>query len=1499
MTTWKKIVKMLVLVALLVPTAALVAIQIPAVQTALVEKVTGAIGRSLNGSAHVGKVYFSMPNSLILKDINIIQGDSDTVLHASKLLVKVKTTSFILSDQARARRISLENGFARIRRLDDSTTTLSLLLAPFKKKEKKEKDDSPLPWESIHLDKLTVKNFDFYFNDRPPSEAQPATPSGHIDWKNLGITNINLIAKDIHYDKELSVTLGRFSFSEHNGLDMEYLGGQVKLGGDGLAIFELEYKDAWSEVHSDHFALGFKNFSELSDLFGKVSLEASVNNTRFDLRSLYYFSGIEGLKDSNLSVWLDGGVSGPFNKLKADLIRIRSHTKETVVTMKGRINGLPDIKQAYIEANIFDGSTNTSDLSGIISRLGLNLDAASISKFAKGETISFNGQLTGPMADLNADLEISTEGKGSATLNASIRNLMEGSRMQIDGKAAANRLELGSLLGIPTLGALTADAEIDLLSSKSSSEISVSPIHIHNFTFNGYNYHGIVANGQINGKKIAADLISNDPSLRMSLHGDIDLGDKGQDKRYLINMNLDTADLSALHFDKREGVTASMSLNADIVQTAKGDFLGQASIRDLEAKVQDESFDVGNIFFNSTLDNGSYGLSLTSSFIKADYYGNLFITDYISKAARLASNGRLNSLIDTSSGQDSLSDGHGSLTISTIDMSPICSFLAPELFVSQESSISVNMLGDYIEGEIGSELLASGKLFVRNTQGRIFTDDGLLRMDLDIDRIESGALAVEHLALDAAADSSAMDVRLSFANQNGSNNKAEINSRISFAGSEFQEDGWKIKADILPSKLTLANIDWSLAPATIGYREKHIAFDGFEISHGSQSLEINGIVGEHPHDTLRVRLDDFDVSIVNAFIKKDLNIHGQLTGQGRGIALLGKQKGLLLDLAGKEFAMAGRPLGDLRVQSRWNDSDKRFDFLVNNSLEGRYPVKATANYRPSDKNTGINLQLDRLNLGFLEPFLTKLVSGIDGSVSGRLTASGPIDRLELKSEHTRLNDLKFKLLYTQVDYTADGPFEIASDGVTFNDISIKDKYGHEAVLTGGVPYDHFNDLRLNARINLQNLLALNTKSSDNETFYGKAFADGTVRISGPLDAIRLNLNLTTRPNTIVHIPLGASAKESSSLLTFINNKKKRDLYDSLVLARNVYSEKKNSGGGTGLSVNLRLNTTPDAEIQIEIDRNTGDILKARGNGNIGIVVGGNTPFDIKGDYRVESGNYHFGMLGITSRDFSINSGGTIGFTGDVMQSKLDLTATYRTKASISPLIADSTAVSTRRTVECGIAITGRLSNPNIGFKINIPDLDPTTQGRVESALNTEDKRMKQALALLISGGFVPDEQSGIVNSTTMLYANASELMAGQVNNIFRQLDIPLDLGFNYQPSETGRDIFDVAVSTQLFNNRVSINGNIGNRQYMSSSNSDIVGDIDVEIKLNRQGQVRLTLFSHSADQYSNYLDQSQRNGAGIVYQEDFDSFRELWRKIFKIKDNEGETIPDSNTARRP
>ena len=127
-------------------------------------------------------------------------------------------------------------------------------------------------------------------------------------------------------------------------------------------------------------------------------------------------------------------------------------------------------------------------------------------------------------------------------------------------------------------------------------------------------------------------------------------------------------------------------------------------------------------------------------------------------------------------------------------------------------------------------------------------------------------------------------------------------------------------------------------------------------------------------------------------------------------------------------------------------------------------------------------------------------------------------------------------------------------------------------------------------------------------------------------------------------------------------------------------------------------------------------------------------------------------------------------------------------------------------------------------------------------------------------------------------------MANQLNNILQKLNIPVDFGLDYQQNTSGSDIFDVAISTALFNNRVIVNGTIGNRQYMpGATTTEVVGDLDIDVKLDKPGALRLNLFSHSADQYSNYLDNTQRNGFGFTYQKEYDNFIDFIRNLFRSR----------------
>ncbi|MCR5709414.1 MAG: translocation/assembly module TamB domain-containing protein [Bacteroidales bacterium] len=1472
MKTWKKVVRILILLIIVVPVAAMIAVQIPAVQTAIVGKVTRTLSEKIDGRVTIGRVWFSFPNNLILRDVDVIQGESDTVVHAGKLLLGAKTSS-LLSDEAFVRRISLEKGHFTLRKLEDGSTNLAALIAPLKKSPVDTSAVS-LPWSKYRLDRLSVKDFAFRTD-------------------TLAIEDIDLDVRKVRYDDSLSLRIEHLSLSESRGFDLEDLSADASWTPSGISLRNLHLKDTWSQIHAPTLALGFSDFSDFSDLFNRCSANVKLRESHIDSRSLAPLLPMGGRK---FALDLEGTADGPLNDLLLKSLRVKTPGGATDLTVKGRLQGLPDPDRIRIRTARVEGHTRTDDLGELLEGvLPGKIRKKDIARYARGETIRLDLTADGTPAELKAEGGISSHGLGSAKVSAVIRDLTR--TMKASGTLETDYLQLGKLLDNPSLGALTARTTVAFATTPSGLNADINRLDIDNFSFKGYDYHDISAGATLRDGVLLADVSSDDPNLQMLMHGRVDLGGKGKANKILIDLDLERADLSALNFDKRDSTTVSMALNADLTQEPGGVILGTALVRALQAEVDGNIYDIGDIEFESNRQDDRFNTTVESTFAQAWYDGNVFVADFISEARRIVMEENLRDLLGKGSDakeEYAPSESFGSLRIRTRNLQPVFDFLASDVFVARESSIGVDLLGEQVEGSIASELVAAGNLFVHNLQGRIYSLGDRMMLDLDANRIQSGRLMADNVRLDAMTDTASVDIQARFHNENDNAGEALLHTRVSFPDS--LKTDYRLRADILPSFLSLAGNTWELDPATVLYRPGHIRVNDLYLHNEEQALTAGGVIGASPADTAQVKLRDFDIGIINAFLPAGFDLHGRLTGDGEGFALLGDEMGLLLDIVGRDMAVAGDLLGDIKVLSKWDDPGKQLRVLVDNTLGSRHPLNAVASFRPSDKNLSFDMHLDSLSVVALGPMIDNLATGLTGSVSGRITGKGPLNKLSIDSEDARVNKMRFTLDYTKVQYEADGPLTLSDKGVTFNDIEIHDTEGGTGRLSGGVPYDHFRDIRLNIRIDLHNALALNTTMRDNGTFYGKAYADGTVRVSGPLDKIRLNINATSKEKTAVHIPLGSSSKSNTRLLTFINNEPtKLSLYDSLLQIK-----KPGAGGkkrsGTDLSVQLRLNATPDAEVQIEIDKSTGDILKARGTGMINIAV--DDDFDIKGDYRLESGSYHFGMLGFTTRDFSIDPGGTIAFVGDVMQSNLDMTATYRTKASLTPLIADSTMVNLRRTVECGIEIKGKLANPQIGFKIEVPDLDPTIKNRLDHALNTEDKKMKQALALLVSGGFVPDEQSGIVNSTTLLYSNASEMMASQLNNIFHQLDIPIDLGFNYQPSQNGRDVFDVAVSTQLFNNRVSINGNIGNRQYLSSSASDIVGDLDIEIKLNRSGKVRLTLFSHSTDIYSNYLDMTQRNGAGIVYQEDFNSFKELWRKLLHLKPDESQTLPDSDPARR-
>lgn len=126
----------------------------------------------------------------------------------------------------------------------------------------------------------------------------------------------------------------------------------------------------------------------------------------------------------------------------------------------------------------------------------------------------------------------------------------------------------------------------------------------------------------------------------------------------------------------------------------------------------------------------------------------------------------------------------------------------------------------------------------------------------------------------------------------------------------------------------------------------------------------------------------------------------------------------------------------------------------------------------------------------------------------------------------------------------------------------------------------------------------------------------------------------------------------------------------------------------------------------------------------------------------------------------------------------------------------------------------------------------------------------------------------------------SELLSNQLSHWLSQISDEWDIGVNYRPGdEISKDQVEVALSTQLLNDRVSINGNVGYGGQTEAQASDIVGDFNVDVKLNKSGKIRVKAFNESNDKLI-YEDAPYTQGVGIFYREEFNSFSELLRNFW-------------------
>ena len=1479
--------------------ALVVAVQSPTVQTALARKAITMLSDKIDGDVTVGRISIRPFDAVTLD--NVIVRDrtpySDglfprqhTLLRVGHLSARFSIRGLLRKERISVSRLRLEDGEFNLviepgpdgKPSNNLTRVFNLKSDPNKPKQ----DFGDL----LEAGKVDIENFTFRMINHPAAvklaqKGHTPVPADVIDWNNLEVKADIHASNILVKDGEIRADANHIRITDKTGLDLQDISGKVNVGHGKVLLDKLHIQDKDSDLHLRYFRLLGSLDDEYKDFVDRVRLEGEfVSPSVLSMQTVRHFA--PNLDQMTFKADLSGKMEGTVSDFTLRGLSFKEHASGVQARVDGSMRGLPQIETTDLDFQVKDFQFGLDGLATFIKEWApdTKLD---LSKMARGTDFNLDATVNGTLNRLAVNGNL-TSNAGAADVDVVLRDVIDKKRdISIGGTVKTNNLDAGRIAGIDALGPVTLHTAVDATLGKGGMQVRIDTLQVDRLRAMGYDYTGIKASGSYANDSFDGRVICEDPNLNLLLQGKFDLSPRNRDAGYQFYANVGYADLNALNIDKRGPSKVSFQAEGNLTRTRGNDILGEINLRDVVLENAAGRYNVGDVTAVADADGDIHRFRLESGFAQGSFVGSKPLLAMVGDVKDLLVRKELPSLVEK---PGTPWDGTPyEVNFTFFDSREVLGYVLPGLYVEKNTSLKLKVdETGRVNGGVTSGRLALGGRYLKDFKLDFDNRDDALHATLTGSAINLGGFELRGNRLDLTADDDRFRVAYTFDNQEEEASKANLR----FEGSLSREaDGLAVTAYTLPSSIWYEGNRWNLDSDRVTYRNGDIDVERFSVTNNGQSLVLQGGLSSKHADTLAVRMDRFDISLLNTILMDGkMDFKGQATGRASIVSPTKPSLALLASISCDSTYVAGRPMGRLQLGSVWNEPEKRFDIRIRNLNGGIRNFDIDGYYRPKDKTLRANAVLNHLDMAYASPFLAGVFDRFGGALDGKVNVDGTLDKLRIDSEGMRIVDGLLGIEFTQVPYHVSGPVSLNTEGLHFQNVSLSDDSDGKGTVTGSLLFGGFKNPRLDTHVQFDRMKVLGI-TDRNAPIYGDVYGTGRVDITGPFDAIALNIDARTVKDGDLHIPLGAgTAKATGDLLVFTTPYEAYDEDEYESMMGSTHTSKKKSGGN--LDIRVRVRATPDVTAHIDIGENN---LRGLGTGLIDLRIrtGQNSLFNINGDYTLSQGNFRFSALNVVTREFIIKDGSSIRFNGDVMDSDLNVTGLYSTKADISTLVATTASkesAGSRREVDCLLDITGKLRNPQIKFDIDIPELDPGTEGLVQSALNTEDKVMKQFLYLLIANSFLPNEESGIITAggSNMLYSNMTGIMAGQLNSIFQKLNIPLDLGLNYQQTSAGQNLFDVALSTQLFNNRVVVNGTIGNRRLYGTTTDEVAGDLDIDIKLDKPGTFRLNLFSHSADQYTSFLDNSQRNGVGIAYQREFNDFRQFFRDLFTPRRKERE-----------
>ena len=651
---------------------------------------------------------------------------------------------------------------------------------------------------------------------------------------------------------------------------------------------------------------------------------------------------------------------------------------------------------------------------------------------------------------------------------------------------------------------------------------------------------------------------------------------------------------------------------------------------------------------------------------------------------------------------------------------------------------------------------------------------------------------------------------------------------------------------------------------------KNFNFEKLSLSHNDQKIDFFGTMRDSTYKDFKLSFNDVDLNKVTPTLDS-LDFGGKINGN-----ITYKQNQNLYEpisnITIDSLKINKFLLGDLDFKIEGNENFN--EFKVNSSLkqdgDERFFLDGDINFVGDQSTLDLVAGFEKFNLAPFGSLLGNVLSDVRGNATGRTTIEGSLTEPEIDGR-LYLNDAGMRVPYLNVDYDFEknAIVDLTEHQFSLRKIEVTDtKYKTKGVIDGTIKHDKLGDWGLDLHLISDNILALDTKDSDDAYYYGTAFMKGKASITGSIDALNIKVAGESEKGTSIKIPVNDDEDIGDN--SFINFMTVEEFQKSLT------ENKRKENRYQGIELEFDFDIDTDAEIEIILNRETGHAMKGTGVGSMFMEINTLGKFQMNGDFIVQEGQYNFKYGGIIDKKFSVDKGGTIRWDGDPMNAVLDLKATYKTMANPAVLV-ESASFNRKVDTNVTILLNGNLSNPQPDFNIDFPTVSSVLKSEIDYKLQDKDTRQTQAFALMATGSFVTAESTG-----NAAYGSLIEGASSIINGLFADQDSNLQLGLDYSQGNRLTDISDrvgVTMNTRI-NDRITINGKVG-VPVGGVTETVIVGNLEVLIQINEDGTLNAHVFNREND--INYVGEGigYTQGLGITYNVEFNTFKEMMQKIFR------------------